>query len=162
MPHSGVYAKIDWSKTVKSDSANFVYQMITGEVQGYYPLTSNQNVSFRARGGYSNDNLPLFRQFFLGGIGSLRGYDYKEFEGNRMLLLNAEYVWRFYKSDLGAGLFFDGGKAEWSESQFKTGGLKTDIGVSLLINNDIRIDIAQRLDDTSKHPVVSLRGHISF
>ncbi|HBC46835.1 MAG TPA: hypothetical protein DCZ43_07300, partial [candidate division Zixibacteria bacterium] len=84
---SGVRAQLQWRKTV--GSSDFDYQVITGKIQTDIPVASNQFVILNARGGYSDDYLPLFRRFFLGGIGSLRGYDYKEFQGNRYALFSA-------------------------------------------------------------------------
>ena len=132
------------------------------EAKYYLPVATDQTMFFRVRGGFSDDDLPLFRRYFIGGIGSLRGYDYKEFEGNRYLLFNADYIWRFFDSSLGAGIFFDTGKAAFSEDQFSDESLKSDIGLAFLLGDDIRINLAQRLDDTGKSPVLSVRGKILF
>jgi hypothetical protein len=152
---AGAVASLEWRKTVSNSS--FDYQMTTADAKTFLPVASNQLLILHARGGYSNDYLPLFKRFFLGGIGSLRGYDYKEFEGNRYAFLSADYVWRFFNSDFGAGLFFDTGKAACSGHDFKSGQLKTDVGISFLIEDAFRIDLAQRLDNLDRHPVVSAR-----
>ena len=115
----------------------------------------------RANAGYSDDYLPLFNRFFLGGVGSLRGYDYKEFSGNRYMLLNSDYIWRFYRSELGAGLFFDAGKAGYDE-QFNDNDIKTDVGICLLVSDEFRLDLAQRLDDLDQSPVVFARLQTLF
>jgi hypothetical protein len=157
---SGVSAGLEWRKTV--DASSFDYQLMTAEAQGCLPIASNQLVLLSVRGGYSNDNLPLFRRFFLGGIGSLRGYDFKEFQGNRYILVSGDYFWRFFRSDFGAGAFFDSGKAARSGHEFRSGGLKTDVGISFLIEDAFRLDLAQRLDDLNRHPVVSGRLEMPF
>jgi hypothetical protein len=151
----GLNALVEWRKTV--DAADFDYQVATVEAGALLPIATNQLVVLRGRGGYSNDYLPLFRRFFIGGIGSLRGYEYKEFQGNRCLLLSGEYIWRFYRSDFGAGIFLDSGKAALSDRAFRTGGLKTDIGISFLVEDIFRLDLAQRLDDLNRNPVISAR-----
>ena len=161
-PHSGIYGNIAWRQTANNDSGNFDYKMFTADVRSYIPIAASQTLAVGFRTGFSDDSLPLFRRFFIGGIGSLRGYRYKEFEGNRYLLANMDYVWQFYRSHLGAGLFFDMGKAGYSRQDFKSADLKTDIGIAFLIENSLRIDLAQRLDDLNKSPVVTARGIILF
>jgi outer membrane protein assembly factor BamA len=156
-PQKGMLGALDWRRSLTSGSSNFDYQMISGELKMYLPIAQNQNILIRARGGYSDDDLPLFRRFFLGGVGSLRGYEYKEYEGNRSMLFSSDYVWRFYHTDFGAGIFFDAGKAAVGGKVFEKAELKSDIGISFLIEDAFRLDLAQRLDDLNKAPVISAR-----
>ena len=44
------------------------------------------------RAGSGTGDLPPQKGFELGGISTLPAYGYKDFAGNRLLLLNAEYV----------------------------------------------------------------------
>lgn len=105
----------------------------------------------------------------LGGIGSLRAYDNKEFSGNRMVMFNIDYlfggdilqrvpldnvpvlgaIW----TTLSLGLFVDSGMAVFTDVDdgltsgfgdvFKN--LETDFGVSLLVLDGLlRMDIARR------------------
>jgi hypothetical protein len=161
-PSSGLFASVSYAQTADSDSGDFDYRKIDAEFKAYYPMTSDQTFFFRFRGGYSDDDLPLFRRYFLGGIGSLRGYKYKEFEGNRYILFNVDYIWRFFDSNLGAGVFFDGGKAAFSGGDFESAEFKTDAGIALLIGDFLRLNMAQRLDDIDKSPVLSARAHVLF
>ncbi len=161
-PNSGIFTNLYYAQTVDSDSGDFDYQMVSAEFKVYYPLTSDQTFFFRFRGGYSDDDLPLFRRFFLGGIGSLRGYEYKEFEGNRYMLFNVDYIWRFFDSNFGAGVFFDGGKAAFTGSDFESGEFKTDAGIAILIGDFLRLNLAQRLDDIDQSPVLSARAQVLF
>lgn len=161
-PEKGLYSNLKLLTASDGDSADFDYSLAHFEVKGYLPAGRNQTVMMRLRAGHSDDRLPLFRRFFLGGIGSLRGYDYKEFEGNRYALFNIDYVWFILKSDIGAAVFFDAGKAAFGEDAFDSGDIKTDVGIGFLVSDAIRIDLAQRLDDLDKSPVVSLRFDTVF
>jgi len=161
-PESGIFTYLVYRQALDSDSADFDYKTLDAELKYYCPVAIDQTLFFRLRGGYSDDDLPLFRRYFIGGIGSLRGYEYKEFQGNRYILFNADYIWRFFDSSFGAGVFFDAGKAAFSGSEFEDEDLYTDIGISFFISEDIRINLAQRLDDMDKAPVLSLRGKILF
>ena len=160
-PHSGIFAALAIRQTIDSEPVDFEYQMITAEIKGYIPVGRDQTVMLRTNAGYSDDYLPLFKRFFLGGVGSLRGYDYKEFSGNRYMLLNADYIWQFHRCELGAGIFFDAGKAGYDE-QFNDNDIKTDVGICLLVSDAIRLDLAQRLDDLDKSPVVFARLQTLF
>jgi cytoskeletal protein CcmA (bactofilin family) len=159
-PSKGISASLDWTKSLESSDDNFDYQAVDGKAEARIPIGRDQTFNLRAVGGYSDDNLPLFKRYFLGGTGTLRGYDYKEFQGDRLILLNADYIWTFYHSDLGAGLFFDSGKAAFGGKAFNAAPYKSDIGVSFLIEDSFRIDLAQRLDDLDKSPVVFARFQI--
>ena len=159
---SGILAQLSLAQTIDSDSSDFDYRAVDGEFKWYYPLAHDQTFFTRLRGGFSDDELPLFRRYFIGGLGSLRGYDYKEFEGNRYVLFNADYIWRFYRSDFGAGLFFDAGKAGFDKNGFDSTDLKSGAGLSFIVSDVLRVDLAQRLDDIDQPPVFSIRGKILF
>lgn len=140
---------------------DFSYDIAEMSVLHYQPITPKQYIGFRLRGGLSNQQLPLDRRFFLGGVGSLRGYDFKEFEGNRYFLANIDYYWRF-SDDFSLALFTDLGQAGFSKKQFEKNGLKSDVGVGMLLFDAIRIDVAQRLDDISESPVITGRIETTF
>jgi hypothetical protein len=140
---------------------DFSYDIAEMTFQHYQPVTPRQFVGFRLRGGLSNQILPLDRRFFLGGVGSLRGYDFKEFEGNRYFLTNIDYYWEF-SDDFVMALFTDLGQSGFSKTQFEKNGLKSDVGVGLLLFDAFRLDIAQRLDDTGEKPVMTARIETTF
>ena len=52
--------------------------------------------------------LPNQKLFYLGGIGTLRGYDYKEFSGTTVTMLNLEYLMKINKK-IGLTIFIDTG-----------------------------------------------------
>ena len=60
--------------------------------RGYVPITSHTLLSLRGLFGTAGGDLPIERQFALGGIGSVHGYSFKQETGTRMGLLNAEYT----------------------------------------------------------------------
>lgn len=67
--------------------------------------TINQGViAMRALGGFANTNLPSFARYEIGGLGTIRGYDYKEFSGDTSLVFNLEY--RFPLADNLQGVVF--------------------------------------------------------
>jgi outer membrane protein assembly factor BamA len=54
----------------------------------YIPLTRRINFAFRAFGGASSGNFPDL--FFVGGLDTVRGFDYREFFGDRVFYTNLE------------------------------------------------------------------------
>jgi outer membrane protein assembly factor BamA len=59
--------------------------------RGYLPLGPHTQLSARGLVGFSDGTLPIERLFAVGGIGSVRGYRFKEATGTGMVLINAEY-----------------------------------------------------------------------
>ena len=55
------------------------YYRATYQFQQFYPLTSRFTVAFNTElgvgGGYGGKSYPLFKNFYAGGIGSVRGYE---------------------------------------------------------------------------------------
>ena len=56
----------------------------------YWATGHDHGVSFRVRGEVGDD-VPLQKQAALGGWGSLRGYDFKEYRGDAFVLASMEY-----------------------------------------------------------------------
>ena len=106
--------------------------------------------------------LPTQWQFFAGGVGSLRGHDFHEFAGDRLLLGTLEYGLDF-GSAARPVLFVDGGKA-WNESQDAgdgvagSGKLALDGGVGFLFGSDgFRVDVARNLRAERAAAIVTVR-----
>ncbi|MFC4678609.1 outer membrane protein assembly factor BamA [Desulfovibrio legallii] len=94
--------------------------------QGFWSFNPQNTVHVRGRlGGVfqnTNDKVPVFERFWVGGMDTIRGYSYSDISprdykyqgeqigGDRMGVANVEYIWTFQK-DLGLALvpFFDAG-----------------------------------------------------
>lgn len=94
--------------------------------QGFWSFNPENIFHVRARVGGVFENgsseVPVFERFWIGGMDSIRGYSYSDISprdykyggeqigGDRMGVLNVEYIWTFQK-DMGLALvpFFDGG-----------------------------------------------------
>jgi hypothetical protein len=118
-------------------------------VRHYRALTARQSVYLRGLFGLGTGELPLQRRFFLGGMGTLRGYDLKEFSGTRMALATAEWVY-YPRSPLPRLiLFYDGGVA-WGGQGGETSRWNDDVGVGAdwpAGGPYLRVDAALRLRD---------------
>lgn len=93
----------------------------------YFPLWHRNSFALRAVTSMSTG--PDRRYYFLGGPRTLRGYDYLQFQGPRMMLLNFEYRYplvdvilfgwpgRWALTNIGGTLFLDTGSV-WGEPRY--------------------------------------------
>ena len=102
------------------------------------------------------DTLPEQRRFDLGGIESLRGYRFKEFTGDRMILGNVYYLFGgdlLGRTDIPVVrtlqliLFTDSGVTFNRFKDLQLRDLKTDVGFAIAdVDNNFRVNFAKRLD----------------
>ncbi|MGF1671570.1 MAG: BamA/TamA family outer membrane protein, partial [Balneolaceae bacterium] len=69
---------------------DFNYNKYLAEFQFFSNFEPGSILKWRIRAGSITGEAPLFKQYQLGGIGSLRGSPFKIFTGNQMLLSNLE------------------------------------------------------------------------
>jgi len=132
------------------------------DLRRYQPVDRGTHLDLRLRTGTAKGDLPLQYLFDVGGFSSLRGYDFKQFSGDRMVLINLEYwvdaetYWTadLPIEDLGLGLFFDAGSAWFASDRsdpFKGAdepALKRSFGFGVgTSDQEFRVDIARPLDD---------------
>ena len=133
--------RIDWTSELSEAGAfgsdfDFRRHIVSGRAR--LRPSEHQAFGVRAIGGWSSGVLPPQRQFAVGGIGSVHGYDFKEQVGDTLALLNLEYElgWRGGLKAIG---FFDAGRANTGAPWLK--GVGWGIGVS-----DFRVDFGYRVD----------------
>ena len=135
----------------------------------------------RARLGSTDGILPSQYLYDLGGISTIRGYDYKVFTGDRTMWFNAEY---WFDNDLwhnqwpmemfSIGAFSDAGSAWFSQApatliagQAGSGGIQTKLdirpnaGLGVKIAG-LRACFATQLDSPNKDWQVSFRINRTF
>lgn len=95
------------------------YKRYLLDLRRYQPIGLGTRLDLRLRSGSAKGQLPRQYRYDLGGLSTLRGYGFKSFTGDRMLLVNLEY-WvdgdRHFAGDLpvdglGLAVFFDAGSA---------------------------------------------------
>ena len=85
-----VYGTYEYGPRSFGGDFNFDKYML--DIRRFQPLSSYDNVNLRVRVGTSDGRLPLQKTFDLGGLGTLNAFPYKSESGDRMILLNAEYI----------------------------------------------------------------------
>lgn len=117
--------------------------------QGFWSPAPDNTFHVRTRVGgvfqNTDERVPIFERFWIGGMDSIRGFSYSDISprdykydgeqigGDRMGVLNVEYIWTFQK-ELGLAIvpFFDGGfnidsktmAADWDKYLVASAGLE--------------------------------------
>jgi hypothetical protein len=76
----------------QSFGGDFDFTQLMADLRRYQPLSRYDNLNVRVRVGTSTGRLPLQKVFEFGGLGTLDARPYKSDAGNRMILMNAEYI----------------------------------------------------------------------
>jgi hypothetical protein len=175
LPTSGWYGRLSMELSNSKINSDFFFNQYILEVRHYMKLTRRERLDTRVKLGTSEGQLPLQKIFELGGISSLRAFKYKEFKGNRMILLNCEYnissegisrdlpflnnVQLIPFFDMGAVWFYKVNE-NWLAgfNLLKWGNIKSDIGLAVSDRKDqFRISIAKRTDTGYKPFKITLR-----
>ena len=93
-------------------------------------------VALRAIGGIADTSLPSFAEYKVGGMNTVRGYDYGEFSGDKSLVFNAEYRLPLAKN-FQAVLFADWGNAWDIGESINVSDLKFGKGIGIRFNTPI-------------------------
>jgi len=167
----------------KDFGGDFDFKRIILDLRRYQSLSRYESIDFRIRTGSSSGYLPLQKIFYVGGLGSLRGYNFKEFFGNRMFLANFEYrfdpdriligppSW-FFDGSFDIILFSDYGLA-WNSDQdaeiidllsgTKIEDFKSSVGFGIGDkDNGFRVNFAWRTDIKDNNISVYLRLNETF
>jgi len=157
-----------WLNTFSAEYAgerlggDFDFALYQANIRRYNRLSGNQFFAFRVKAGTTDRELsPLHpRKFYLGGIGTLRGYRFKDFIGDKMVLINAEYWimsdWPPGTRGLGIVFFVDSGYAWPYESEMNVDDMKTDIGIGFQLGG-LRVNLASPVREKVKETIFSVR-----
>jgi hypothetical protein len=170
-PFRGWYGKLTMEVSNSRLHSDFYFNQYLLELRRYLPVSRTEQIDIRIRAGSSENNLPLQKYFEIGGIGTMRGFHFKEFVGDRVLLANVEYKLSLPGakpvSDIKFILFGDVGNAWFTDDNSKFtrgfdhiswGTLKSDVGLGISDWKErIRINMAKRTDTGSKPLVFTLR-----
>jgi hypothetical protein len=154
-PASGYWILHASAETSHPDlSSDFNYSRYYGSAVRSQSLWRDHTLRVRAAAGGSGGSLAATRLYYLGGIGSLRGYEYKELEGDRFWLANLEYVWSLSSFEIFS--LFDGGQIGsgpgWTDSR-----VRFDIGLGLSVDETFRVQVAWAPAEEGRKPLVTFR-----
>jgi hypothetical protein len=107
--------------------------------------------------GGSDGYLPLQRKFFIGGLGTLHGYEHKEYYGSEFWLGSLDYGFEFPKTDMTGWIFYNIGQITDIKGRLDSAEYKHSLGIGLSFGSDLRINIAKRLDRSGASPLFYIR-----
>lgn len=135
---------------------NLHYYRTSFQHQRYFPLTRRFTLAVNGEvgvaNGLGNHPLPFFKNYYAGGIGSVRGYDGnslgpvdedsdERLGGNRRLIASAELL--FPMPGLGQdksvrlSTFFDAGQVWGSDEKLRFGDLRYSVGLAASWNSPV-------------------------
>jgi hemolysin activation/secretion protein len=126
-PGTAQWHRLEWERANGGLGGDFDYSRLLADLRHYVKVSPGQSLALRLLWGSAlSGRLPTQKEFALGGIGTLRAHEYKEFVGDQVLLTNLEYrfdVGRDYYSlafvDIGATAF---GEGQLSDQRFALDG----------------------------------------
>ena len=86
----GLYASAEFAK--KNWGSEFEFDQYILDLRRFQPLGRYDNLNIRLRAGSLVGDLLTQKTFDLGGLGSMNAFPFKSESGNRMLLINAEFI----------------------------------------------------------------------
>jgi outer membrane protein assembly factor BamA len=180
-PTEGLWARLDGEWAGRDFGGDLDYSRYLADLRFYNRFSPRQRFAIRIKAGGMaipceascpcvpgpQDFFP--KQFYVGGIGTMPGYDYKEFRGTHMVLMNLEYFVAL-KGNSGVVFFADGGDArglgESTKDVLDAMKFKYDAGVAFRIespgDHKLTIGVAKRLDDTDEPMLVTMRASRPF
>lgn len=159
-----------------------------GDFRGYLMISLIDTLAFRIVGGLKEGRDARTIKFALGGIGTIRGYRFREFEGTYFVLSNLEIRIALIRALLGpfgfplppifASLFFDAGMIgdnpklwqvtyfDENENAFKLKDLKIGLGIGfgVLLGTGfkLRLDFASPFDGRRVLDYQNWKGYLQI
>lgn len=180
-PRQGWFINVQSEFSRPDYDSDFDFDRFIVDIRRYQPLDWGQNLDLRLRLGSARGILPVHYLFDLGGISTLRGYDFKSFTGDRMVLGNIEYrihagrgraqdIW--FLEPFNLILFVDSGLA-WLGNDVSAANkffdyltlnrLKTNVGVAITDNDGrVRLNFAKRTDVGGQGFTITFRLNRDF
>jgi len=141
-PKSGSLKRVSAEMAGGILGGDYTFGKYQAEGSVYREVFRNQVLALHLAAGLSTGTLPPHEQYRIGGAESLRGYDYGEFYGDKMILANAEYRFQIIKGLQGV-VFADTGAAWLKDDPMSLADFSTGAGVGVRIDTPIgmlRID----------------------
>jgi len=140
-------ARVEWrsefAPSAFDHAFDFSRHVLT--TRAWIGTSPRRTLTGRAIAGFSDGLLPPQRIFGLGGVGSVHGYGFKEALGERMLLLNGEFIQRFGRSGIAGIAFIDAGRVGRPIAG-SSGRWLNGVGVGVELGGS-RVEFGWRLDD---------------
>jgi hypothetical protein len=156
--------RISWERGDGGLGGDFDLWRVTGDFRNYFRIAPNQNISTRLLAGTGEGEggfLPPERRYEIGGLGTLRGHNYRSLRGDHVALGNVQYA-------IGVGhrgwalAFLDAGTA-WDSGSLFDQHIPIDLGTGFRIGQSgPTLLIAHGINDSSADWRVQFRFQESY
>jgi hypothetical protein len=123
-----------WERADGGLGGDFDFWRITADLRTYFRVSSRQVIATRIFAGTGEDSsglLPPQRRFFLGGLGTLRGQNYRSAQGDNAVMANVEYGFALTRRGKAEALFFIDSGVAWDEGSLSRQFIPVDVGTGL-------------------------------
>ena len=137
---------------------DFDYGRVRAAVRHRMRLSPKQNLRVRLIAGSTlTGTLPAQKIWYVGGIGTLRGHDFKSFAGDQFFVANAEF-YRRVRKNLHAFSFLDCGAAWFGRDNLSRQRPGLDAGLGMRIGEGpAAVTVAKNLRDRDSKYLVGVR-----
>jgi len=98
-PRNGMRHRLRAETAGGSLGGAFAYKRYTADLRAYFSPGPSHVAKARVLLGTTSvgDDLPFQKTFAIGGIGTLRGYPFRQFRGRHLFLANGDWAWELFK-----------------------------------------------------------------
>jgi len=146
--------RVSWQRSDPSVQEDFNEWKLTADLRTYFRIARRQAIWVRVLAGAGHGrsgtggDLAAQRRFQLGGVGTLRGHNFKSVSGNNVILANVEYVFPI-KGSVQAKFLMDVGNA-WDRGSVFDQHIDVDLGTGIRIGEGgVSFILAKNLSDTN-------------
>ncbi len=147
--HNGTY--LGGSAQLAGFGGDFDFRKYVLDGRVFMPHAKKNTLGLRAKIGIAEGNVPVFEEFRVGGVNSVRGRPEDDLLGTKMLLLNAEYRFPLDKKQTFTGVVFTDwawcGESFSETDAARTAGIGVRFRVPALGLGSIRLDMGWDLID---------------
>jgi hypothetical protein len=159
--YSRLWGSVELEWTPGEWNSDYLFTRYFARIGRYQVLNKHTGLILSLTYGGADRELPIQRRFYLGGMGTIHGYSYKEFMGSEFWLGDIEYRISFPQSSFVGWLFYNAGQIAVVPGEWRDSEVKQSIGIGLSYEDNLRLNLARRLDqsDSSFKLTVSLKAY---
>lgn len=148
--------ELEWSNP--DLASDFEYRRYSLAAVRWQRLNEYANLKLRGKLANSDGYLPMYKRYFVGGLGTLQGYGHKEFIGTRYWMANSEFWLRLPTSiESNLVLVWDVVQIANDKKLDENAEIRHDLGFGISLSS-LRLDVTKRLDSApDRDPQIHVR-----
>lgn len=158
------WVRLSWERAGADLGGDANLWRATADLRAYYRLSARQQLAVRILGGTGRSEdgvLPVHRRFALGGLGTLRGHNYRSLTGDHVALANLEYG--FGMGRHGWLLFFVDAGSAWDRGALFDRKVSVDAGTGFRLGDEgLTLLLARPVNESGAEAKAYIRLKESF